>query len=372
MRILIVSWAHEAVSRNGISLCTKQHYKLLKDMGHQVAVVYPQIKIKPADDISGEAYFIGASGSPALFSKRFFDEKAATQLLESFKPDFVLCESWQNSMSENFINLCYELNVKTAVLSHGISIHPFTFSPKNLLRSLRWSLYWLRFHSVVKKIHAITCLSFENRSKRFYDAKIAAELGKKVVYLTNTPINYSVNYVKYEMRNRNVLIIGYFSDIKNQCKALKIANQLQDKNFNFIFIGNKKGHYFNKCLRFVSRHMMKNVQFLTDQECSIAEEISRSFAVMSTSSTEVLPLTLLEAMASGTPFLSTNVGAVCELPGGILCSSVSNFVAELNNLSVDIDRWQALSNEGRQAIDVKYSERVVKKQLDLLLNTLVA
>jgi glycosyltransferase involved in cell wall biosynthesis len=174
------------------------------------------------------------------------------------------------------------------------------------------------------------------------------------------------------MRNRNVLIIGYFSDIKNQCKALKIANQLQDKNFNFIFIGNKKGHYFNKCLRFVSRHMMKNVQFLTDQECSIAEEISRSFAVMSTSSTEVLPLTLLEAMASGTPFLSTNVGAVCELPGGILCSSVSNFVAELNNLSVDIDRWQALSNEGRQAIDVKYSERVVKKQLDLLLNTLVA
>jgi glycosyltransferase involved in cell wall biosynthesis len=371
MRILIVSWAHEAVSRNGISLCTKQHYKLLKDMGHQVAVVYPHIKINSYNDVSGEAYFIGASGSPALFSKRFFDTKAATQLLQSFKPDIVLCESWQNSMSENFINLCYKLEIKTAVLSHGISIHPFTFSPKNLLRSLRWSLYWLRFHSVVKKIHAITCLSFENKSNRFYDAKIAVELGKKVVYLTNTPINYSGNYVQYEMRNRNILIIGYFSDIKNQYKALKIAKQLQEENFNFIFIGNKVGRYFNKCLNFASHHELKNVQFLTDQECSIANEISRCFGVISTSSTEVLPLTLLEAMASGTPFISTNVGAICELPGGILCSSVGSFVTELKNLSVDIVRWQALSVAGRLAIDTKYSEKVVKKQLDLLLNSLV-
>lgn len=371
MRILIVSWAHEAVSRNGISLCTKQHYILLKDMGHQVAVVYPRIKIKPADDISCDAYFIGASGSPALFSKRFFDKKAATQLLASFKPDVVLCESWQNSMSENFINLCNRLDIKTAVLSHGISIHPFTFSPKNLLRSLRWSLYWLRLHSVIKKIHTITCLSFENKSNRFYDAKIAAKLGKKVVYLTNTPLNYSDNYVECGMRNRNILIIGYFSDIKNQYKALKIAKQLQDENFNFIFIGNKVGNYFNKCYKFTSNHKLKNVQFLTDKECSISEEISRSFAVMSTSSTEVLPLTLLEAMASGTPFLSTNVGAVCELSGGILCSSVNSFITELKNLSVDIIRWQALSDAGRLAIDAKYSERVVKKQLDLLLTTLV-
>jgi glycosyltransferase involved in cell wall biosynthesis len=359
------------VSRNGISLCTKQHYRLLKEMGHQVAVVYPCLNKMPEGDFSVETYFIGASGSPALFSKRFFDTKAATQLLESFKPNVVLCESWQNSMSENFIDLCYKLEIKTAVLSHGISIHPFTFSPKNLLRSLRWFLYWLKFHSVIKKIHVITCLSFENKSNRFYDAKIAAELGKKVVYLTNTPLNYSGNYVQYEMRNRNILIIGYFSDIKNQIKALKIANQLQDENFNFIFIGNKVGYYFNKCLRFASHHKLKNVQFLTDQECSISEEISRSFAVMSTSSTEVLPLTLLEAMASGTPFLSTNVGAVCELPGGILCSPTSNFVAELKHLSVNIVRWQALSDAGRLAIDSKYSERVVKKQLDLLLDTLV-
>jgi glycosyltransferase involved in cell wall biosynthesis len=369
MRILIVSWASSRLNANGVSLIAQQHHQFLYELGHTVAIVYPSKDSFEMLHWSDDVFFINARGNGSFFKKIFFDKKAAHSLLKTFNPDLVFCESWQNCLTEKFITLCYEMNIKVVVISHGISLHPFTFKLKDLARSFGWLGYWIKFKSLIKKVDAITSLSEISKSNRFYDLQVARSINKTIFPLVNTAINSNQKKVPYDRRNRNILIVGYFSEVKNQLKALKIASKLSMGDFNFIFIGEKTGDYFLKCIDFVNKEKISNVRFLTDKNCSIAEEISNCYLVMSTSTTEVLPVTLLEAMSSGTPFLATGVGAVGELGGGIICDDIQDFVNSINSLSQSSEQWDSLSKSALEAYQKNYTPFIVKSQLDFIVKS---
>jgi glycosyltransferase involved in cell wall biosynthesis len=369
MRILIVSWSNSRLNSNGVSLTTLQHYKYLSELGHEVAIVYPSydgLKISPLGDGN---FYVEAHGNGSIFKKKFFDKKTAHLVLKTFNPDLVLCESWQNCMTENFIAICYKLQIQIVVISHGISLHPFSFRLKDMARSLGWLGYWINFKSTLEKVDAITSLSNMRKSNRFFDSKIAMKINKRIFPLVNTAVNFNQKYTPIEKRNRNILIIGYFSEIKNQLKALEIARELANEDLNFIFIGEKTGDYFLKCFNYVNKEKIFNVRFLSDAECSIADEVSKSYLVMSTSITEVLPLSLLEAMASGTPFLATGVGAIEELKGGVICDEVQEFVDSICNLSQNSEKWCLLSKSAIECYKNNYTPFIVKSQLNSIVKS---
>ena len=244
MRILIVSWANPRLNANGVSLIAQKHHQFLSELGHSVAIAYPSHDNSEMPYLSDDIFFIKAHGNGSFFKKIFFDKKNAHSVLKTFNPDLVFCESWQNSMTEGFITLCHEMKIKVVVISHGISLHPFTFKLRDLLRSFGWLGYWVKFKWLIEKVNAITSLSQISKSNRFYDVRLARKINKTVFPLVNTAVNFNQKNVPFEMRNRNILIIGYFSEIKNQLKALEVASKLSSEDLNFIFIGEKTGDYF--------------------------------------------------------------------------------------------------------------------------------
>ena len=88
------------------------------------------------------------------------------------------------------------------------------------------------------------------------------------------------------------------------------------------------------------------------------------------SKTEVQPLVVLDAMASGTPFISTDVGCVNELPGGVTINSEEEMANEIGNLLHNSERFEKLKAKGLKASKEKYNWDYVSKQYDGLIRSL--
>ncbi len=72
------------------------------------------------------------------------------------------------------------------------------------------------------------------------------------------------------------------------------------------------------------------------------------------SQVECFPLVILEAMASSSPFISTDCGNVRELPGGVVVTSVDNMAEMIHELAMKGHDWHRLAEAGRRAGEKEY------------------
>jgi glycosyltransferase involved in cell wall biosynthesis len=85
---------------------------------------------------------------------------------------------------------------------------------------------------------------------------------------------------------------------------------------------------------------------------------------------ETQPLAILDAMAAGAPFVSTDVGCVRELPGGMVVPSGPETTAAINRLMNDEKLRRELSAQGRTACEAKYDWERVLDAYEALFSTL--
>jgi len=259
------------------------------------------------------------------------------------------------------------------MISHGISIHPYSNTLRNLFRYFAWLPYkWFFLPKRIQKISAITALDLNVKSPRFYDRDIAKALNKPVFELTNSPVlNPLPRKVRIERKNQ-ILMVGYFSEVKNQMRALELLNVLPN-SITMMFVGKKEGAYYQRCQEYVRQHNLETrAVFYEDHAINLSKEFSESVLVLQTSITEALPITLLEAMASGTPFVATPVGAVGALQGGLSAEGFLKQVSAIKDLLEDQLLWETLSTQGKAVSEQKFTDAIVKKQLWNAVNSTVA
>ena len=158
-------------------------------------------------------------------------------------------------------------------------------------------------------------------------------------------------------------MVGYFSRIKNQISGIRIIRRLP-REYNLLLVGSKKGFYYNFCkLLSFFYGINDRILFKDDRECNIAQEISSSKLLLLTSITEVLPIVLLESMASGTPFVATNVGATHKLAGGVIANDFHEQIKAIMQILSRNELWQQYSAEGVIQVQSEYNEENVKKSL---------
>ena len=356
------SWlCHE---RSGVTHAVALHVNLLVQAGYSVSIIGSDPRVVHERLPAEKIFYVPAFGSGSLYSPARVDRLSLVAALKDSQADLVIVEGWQTALTTAAVREAYTLEIPVLMISHGSSVDFFDHRFLEHLRSSAWKIYkYFVLPKLIMKVAALTTLDLTAISARFFDRDLARRLGKPVLPLVNSPANYNSIFVPRECRKRQVLVIGYFSRIKNQLAAIDLASRISIE-LTFKFIGIKTGRYYKRCVqRADTLGIKERVVFLEDSECNLAEEISNSLLVLSNSITEVLPLALIEAMASGTPFIATPVGAVPSLQGGLVANEPNDMRANLLRLIEDDELWQRCSRLGRKHYGDHFNKVKVKDQL---------
>ena len=365
MRITVVSRSWPSNEHSGVTMVAAEHVRILADAGDNVTIIGSHPAVLQETLPVSQCFYVPVRRFGGRYAPARVDRGHLADALRQSRPDVVVLEAWQTPLTDAAVETASSLGMPTLMVSHGVAVHAFTSRLTDVLRTLRWAPYYRNFTlpRLLSRLSVLTALDMTAISPRFYDRDLARRLGVPVVPLANAPANWSADYQSHDQRKPQILVIGYYSPVKNQLRVLEIAARLPAE-LQFLFVGSRQGTYFAQCKwRASELGLGGRVIFREDHECNLAEEVARSLVVLMPSLTEVLPLTLLEAMASGTPFVATPVGAVPSLRGGLLAGDVAGLRDAILSLANDARLWQRCSSDGRRQQAERYSREQVAVQL---------
>lgn len=158
MNITVVSRSWPSNERSGVSLVAALHVKVLQELGHKISIIGSN-KLIDKETICHDKTYIRASGSGSLYSPARIDRNELRSCLIKSSPDLVIVEAWQTALTDSSIDIAYDLNIPVLMISHGISIYPYSLRLSDLIRFLAWWPYKVRkLSSRIGKLSAITCL----------------------------------------------------------------------------------------------------------------------------------------------------------------------------------------------------------------------
>jgi len=364
MRIAVVSRYWPSNERSGVTLAAAAHVKILAAAGHDVSIIGSVDTVLDEHLPVSARYHVAARGSGSLYSPARLSREHLRKVIETLSPELVIVEAWQTALTDTTIDVASDAHVPLLMVSHGASVHPFGPGPLEHLRALAWRHYRsITLPRLISRLNVLTTLDESSTSDRFFDRDLARRMGIPVVPLANSAVNWSPGFIERERRRPQILVIGYFSRIKNQMAALEVCAALP-QHLHMRFVGPRVGGYYERCVGHARELGLESrVTFAEDAECDVADEIAGSLVVLSTSITEALPLTLIEAMAAGTPFVATPVGAVPSLQGGVLAADRMQQTAAVRTLAEESSEWCRCSEAGRRQFFRDFSRERVAAQL---------
>jgi glycosyltransferase involved in cell wall biosynthesis len=300
-----------------------------------------------------------------------------------FSPDLIVCHCWNTWNSELLYPLLPKLGSRTILVSHGYSAHMLNSSilPRGIFKWLRWLPCVCALPLKIRRFDRVVFLNWKTDLKRYFDAWVA-----KVTGCSNTRVipngidNSAWQEITPDFRESHKLgsgvfflcVANYFSG-KNQMMALEAFTLANIPCSVLVFIGSSLGDYGRKVsdswngMR--DRFPSIDVRFLEKlpREQVISSTMSCDVAVLPSRS-EAQPLTILESMACGKPFISTDVGCVSELKGGIIVHDIHGMASAMERLGADPCERTRLGTEGKRDFETHYSAEVTNSSWLSLLD----
>jgi glycosyltransferase involved in cell wall biosynthesis len=168
----------------------------------------------------------------------------------------------------------------------------------------------------------------------------------------------------------------YGNHHKNHRMFFEIARQLRDTGARFTLIGNShraakwnagslgiRGGCFYECK---TRAMLsRDVELKSNvPREDVVSAIQEADLLVSTSRWEANSVVLIESMAAGTPWVSTDVGSAREQTGGIVATSSTEFGGAIRNLLRDANLRKTMGEAGRLRAQQKHAWDTIAEQYE--------
>ena len=226
---------------------------------------------------------------------------------------------------------------------------------------------WQRFYpKTIARANAITVPSQHLKQK----------LGlNEAVVIPNAVFPERFKPAQYEARDKLSLVTVmnfYFPDkVRGLLNIVEVLNRIQNHRFKYTIIGG--GRYLDTIKHQVAgtKVDVNFTGFLPDPKPALAA----SDIFLYYSYHDAFPIAILEAMASGLPVITNNVGAVSEIidngENGYIAQSDENYLEHLLNLLGDYELRRKIGQNARAKVEEKFSWRGTTEEFIQLYNELL-
>ena len=192
--------------------------------------------------------------------------------------------------------------------------------------------------------------------------------GVKLIY---NGIDYNRFYYNRKFNDKSIMLghVGRFEDVKNHGTIFRVYEELVKQNkkvcLKLIGKGSKLDYY-------KSKYRSEQIEFITETS-SVEEELKSIDFFLFPSIYEGMPLSVIEAMASGCIILASDVGGLKELiensENGYLLDplDISMFVGKIIELSNNLNKMETISNNNINKAKLYSLNTMVEKYSELYI-----
>jgi glycosyltransferase involved in cell wall biosynthesis len=372
VKILVTSFTFPPQA-NGVSEVAKTQSAGLAARGHEVTVATGfDAARSPAHSPPGVVVRqFGVSGAASVRGGCRGETAAYGQFIACYDGDIILCNGWQTWATDVAIPFFPKSKARKVIVSHGFAAHvwhPYRHFAWGFGQWLRAQPYVLRLPKMMKAFDRLIFLSSRCDAGRFFDHSVARRLfsdrisvipnGVHLSALENARADFRQ---QWNIATKHLLLnVAYYSALKNQLATLRDFMRANRPDATLVFIGSEFNDYSAAMKNFYESSRAKfphsQVLFLEKipRETIYAAYRAADVFILS-SRRETQPLAILDAMASGVPFISTKVGCVSDFPGGWIVGSGRATTQTINEFLDRPDLRRQLGEEGRAACVAKYN-----------------
>ena len=238
----------------------------------------------------------------------------------------------------------------------------------------KWKPYYWRLPSVLKKYDHIIYHSDSYQDKEFGDKHGI----KNYTVIPNGASDEEFLRLRRGFRvqygiatERMILCVATYSPGKNQEMVLRAFRQANLRDSTLVFIGPEFNDYSNRLRGLMQRDGFVRFFEKVPREMVVAAYHEADLFVFG-SILECFPIVIVEAMASKTPFISTPVGSVAKLNGGVIVLTVAEMAKAIRYLANKGPEWEKLAAAGRKAWKANYRWKNIIDQYESLFARFVA
>lgn len=278
--------------------------------------------------------------------------------------------------------IVHQLICKKVMYQHGMydghlhlsTVHSFERLMKQLLLTPYWEMYHRRHWKQIMKYDACVHLFQDDSSYKYFE-----EHGFKHNYVIHNSCEKELFDEISDQDERVKAEFGiehpYFIYVANYCtrKDQKLAIQtfcaMNDDKSELVLIGSQENGYVAEVRKKLEEmdkvypnHGKVHVMVGIDRSKTISL-IKMCFACLLSSNNEYFPITIIEAMACGHPFISTNVGVVSKIPGGVIAAEPENLTYWMKYFTENKAYVEQLGNIAKE---YAYENMLIEKQIGQL------
>lgn len=291
--------------------------------------------------------------------------------------DVVVMNAWQTWSTDLGLRNLDAISGRKFVYSHCISTNLILgYQPlRSVIRYLAWRPYWWALSKKMCQLDGVIFLADRGEDSRFDDIKLARRHGINVAVIPNALSPSALEALEKPIpgfsERGQLIAVGSYDKQKGHDFVLRAYARSSAKNRIPLKIYGQRYTGFAESLYGLASRLGLRAEFVSfHQGVSggvLLEEYSKSCLLLSGSHTECQPLVLLDAMATGTPFIARTTGCIPSLAGGVAVETENLAVQAINGILADQDDWFRLSKAGTSNAYSKYHPDVVGDALMALL-----
>lgn len=334
MHILITVHSY-APNKDGVQMVTQYLAEGLVKKGHSIHVItyyYPDRAKERQEKINGVDVM---RWDVKTLHMRHIGKKSDYQDYIrrcQVKYDVMINVGTQTALTDWLLPIIDDITIPKLLYIH--SIWDFKWheddlkSPKKLLSkmigNIRWGLYFKKYAESFKKYKIVIQLHSMDYSYDYFERKY--RITSQIIENAAEDYFFTKEYDdSIEVPKNYIVNVSNYSSVKNQKRCIRtfyMANIPDD--WSLVLIGSSKNDYYEELIEYnqtlrkqFGLRQEKQVYILTEiPREQIVTYVKRSSLYFIGSTREAFPVSLIEGMAAGIPFLSTDVGIIRYLPGG--------------------------------------------------------